>query len=245
MKRRDFSEETKLRCLLWSNRRCCVCEKECGLDIEVAHIDQDGGNNFDNAIPVCYTHHAEIGRYVASHPLGNKRRIKELKATRERVYEKYTRELVAPLNFYLVPRKGEKQIELPQVGFVIENPMVFLPAKGKVDIRVFLGVAELEPIVNPRKPYYSNGITWNLNAGHTFFGNFSVPRKVVSSSKDLIIEANVTVIDTYERKHKLLPRCYNYVRPKEGKERGYWYTEPTSFKELRKFMYPKTRKMKS
>lgn len=58
-----FSEEIKLKALLWSNRHCCVCDKPCGLDIEIAHIDPTGGEIFDNAIPVCYTHHAQIGRY--------------------------------------------------------------------------------------------------------------------------------------------------------------------------------------
>jgi hypothetical protein len=51
---KDFSEDTKLKCLFWSARRCCVCDTACGLDIKVAQIDPNGGNDFENAIPVCY-----------------------------------------------------------------------------------------------------------------------------------------------------------------------------------------------
>lgn len=117
-----FSEKVKLKCLLWSNRHCCICDKACGLDIEVAHINPKGGEVFENAIPVCYTHHAQIGRYNKEHPRGNKYRIIELTKRREQIYEKYTRHLVPPLLFYTVPRMGDPRpfsYELPRVGFII------------------------------------------------------------------------------------------------------------------------------
>ncbi len=230
-RKKDFNEEIKLRCLLWSARRCCICDKACGLDIEIAHIDPKGGSSFDNAIPVCYTHHAEIGRYNREHPKGNKYRIKELKRRREQIYEKYTRELIPPLLFYLTPRDVDpERFPLPRVGFVVENRGVFLPVKFRVWARVFLGVENLGLIESSNKPYYSGGITWNLNAGHIFFGNFSVPEKCVQSLEDLKIEVKVTAIDQYDRPHELLPNCYTYVR-----NEGYWFTEPTSFTELRRF----------
>jgi len=231
-RKKDFSEETKLKCLLWSARHCCVCDKACGLDIEIAHIDPKGGNGFDNAIPVCYTHHAEIGRFNKEHPKGNKYRIKELKGRREQIYEKYTRELIPPLLFYLTPRKGDSeqfQLRLPRVGLIIENRGIFLPVKFKVYAQVFLGRKNLGLIKTPGKPYYSGGITWNLNAGHIFFGNFSVPEKCVQSTEDFRIEVKVIAIDQYDRPHELLPNCYTYVR-----DEGYWFTEPTSFSELRR-----------
>ena len=72
---------------------------------------------------------------------------------------------------------------------------------------------------------------WNLNPRHTFFGNFSVPKKCVDSGEDLKTEVNVTIIDPYDRSHELLPVCYTYVRDKK-----YWFTESTSFNELKRFM---------
>jgi len=123
------------------------------------------------------------------------------------------------------------QLRLPKVGFVVENRGSFLSAKFKVYVRVFLGSEELGTIVNPKKPYYSGGIVWNLNAGHIFFGNFRVHKKCVDSTNDLKIEVQVTAIDEYDRPHKLLPACYSYVRGKDC-----WFTDPTSFNELKKFM---------
>lgn len=240
--KKEFSEKVKLKALLWSNRRCCICDKPCGLDIEVAHIDPEGGNGFKNAIPVCYLHHAQIGRYNEAHPRGNKYRIKELTKRREQIYEKYTRHLIPPLNFYIVPRQHDPprlQYKFPRVGFIMENPKEFLPATFKVNIKVFLGGKNLGSVGNPRRPYYSNGIVWNLNAGHFFTGNFTLPKRCVDSEEELILEANVVAIDQYERSHELLLLCFNYVRPKDPGKNGWWYTEPTSFSELKKFMYPK------
>jgi hypothetical protein len=226
---KEFSEDIKLKCLLWSNRHCCVCDSSCGLDIEIAHIDPKGGESFDNAIPVCYKCHAQIGRYNKEHPRGNKYRIRELEKVREQIYEKYTRHLVPPLLFYLVPRSehDDRGYNLPQVGFVIENRGLFLPVKFKVKIKGFLGGKELELKVNP---YYTGDITWNLNAGHIFFGNFVLPQKCVDNTERLIIEVQVTAIDQYDRPHELLPNCYTYVR-----KEAYWFTEPTSFSELERF----------
>ena len=234
MGRKDFKKSDKLRCLLLSDRHCCICDKACGLDIEIAHIDPKAETNFNNAIPVCYHHHAEIGRYNDDHPLGNKYRIEELKRRREQIYEKYTRHLVPPLIFRLAPRIEdpiELQFRLPKVGFVIENHALHLPVRVKINTRVFLGEDEMKPIINPEKPYYTNGITWNLNPGHTFFGNFGVPNACVDSPEHLWIELQVTVIDEYEREHKLLPNCFYYVRDKK-----HWFTEPTSMSELKQFM---------
>jgi len=234
-----FSEEDKIKVLLWSARHCCVCDKRCGLDIEIAHIDQKrkkGKNEIDNAIPVCYEHHAQIGRYVydVEHPRGNKYRIKELKKRRDQIYDKYTRHLVPRLNFYLTPRRGDPshlQFRLPRVGFVMENFGPFLPVRFKINVDVFLGSEKLKPILAPKRPYYTrDGIKWNLNAGLNFFGNFGIPEKCVGSKEGLLIELRVTVIDPYDRPHELLPICQRYV-PK-GK---YWLTDPTSFSELKKF----------
>ncbi|MCK4439813.1 HNH endonuclease [Candidatus Bathyarchaeota archaeon] len=55
---KDFSEDTRLKCVLWSDRYCCLCGKACGPDIEIVDIDPEGGNDLDNAIPVCYYCHA-------------------------------------------------------------------------------------------------------------------------------------------------------------------------------------------
>lgn len=231
-----FSEEIKLKALLWSNRHCCVCDESCGLDIEIAHLDPDGGEDFNNAIPVCYKHHAQIGRYVydKEHPRGNKYRFKELEKRREQIYEKYTRQLIPPLIWYLVPRLGDPtpfRNELPEAGFIIENHGFHLPTNLKIMVRAFLGEEEIKVDTNPKKPYYNQEITWNLNSGHTFHGWFRIDKLCVNSDDELIVEVKVTAIDTYERSHDLLPNCFTYLRKEKA-----WYTEPTSFDELKKYM---------
>jgi hypothetical protein len=229
-RKKDFSEKIKLKCLLWSDRHCCVCGKACGLDIQVAHIDKDGGNIQDNAIPVCYKCHADLGRYVDKHPLGTKYRIAELKKCRNQIYERNTSYLVPGILPVIHPVSGEKGYHLPDVGFSITPVGRFIPVKARITVRVFLGGNDLGVIDEfSEKPYYSGKIIWNLNPGLTFGGHFSLPRECVEKEGSLQLELRVTVIDPYEREHELLPICFTYVRT--GK---FWFLEPTSFNELKR-----------
>ena len=84
-----FSIETKTEMFVRSSRLCCLCLKQCGVNIEAAHIvaEAEGGpNDSDNGIPVCFDCHQEIGGYDDAHPKGNKFRPEELKERRNRVY---------------------------------------------------------------------------------------------------------------------------------------------------------------
>jgi len=228
----DFSEDIKAKALLWSDRHCCLCGNPCGTDIEVAHIEK-GRNDLDNAIPLCYDCHAETGRYSKEHPRGNRYRPQELRTRRDQVYERYTRHLVPPIDFkvtQLIGRGATESSHLPRVGFIVRHLGDSFPVRLKVKMKVFLGDKDLGLIESPKKPYYSGGITWNLNPRHTFFGNLSVPSECVDSTEDLKLEVQVAIIDMYGRKHDLLPVCYAYAR-----EGNYWFLEPTSFDELRRF----------
>jgi hypothetical protein len=229
MGRKDFSEDIKLRCLLWSDRHCCVCDKPCGLDIEVAHIDEKGESSQDNAIPVCYKCHADIGRYVDKHPRGNKYRMEELKKRRDQIYERYTSNLVPGILAVVHPAYGEKNFQLPLVGFSITPVGRFIPIKARIAARVFLCGNDLGEIDDSEKPYYSGKIVWNLNPGLTFNGNFCLPKECGERKENLQLELRITVIDPYEREHELLPVCYTYDR-----EREFWFLEPTSFNELKR-----------
>jgi 5-methylcytosine-specific restriction endonuclease McrA len=100
--RKDFPPEIKLKCLLWSDRHCCLCEKNCDTDIEIAHIIENDNVDMDNAIPLCFDCHSKIGKYNPKHPLGTKYKEAELKTRREQVYEKYTKHLVPPINIELI-----------------------------------------------------------------------------------------------------------------------------------------------
>lgn len=224
----EFSEDVKVRSLLWSYRHCCLCEKPCGTDIEVAHIEKDK-NDIDNAIPLCYDCHSEIGKYNAEHPRGNKYRPKELKTRRDQIYEKYTRPLVPPIQFeitQIIRDDPRLQRKMPNVGFNLSHLGNSNPVKAEVEAKIFLG-DKPKGFVNSK--YYNGERTWHLNPLTKFYGNFNVPSECVKSDKKLRIEVKVTIIDIYSREHELLPVCYTYVR-----KDNYWYLEPTSFSELAK-----------
>jgi site-specific DNA recombinase len=85
-----FEIDTKTEMFIRCGRLCCLCLKQCGTNIEAAHIiDESEGGSADasNGIPVCFDCHQEFPAYSDKHPKGNKFRPKELIARRDRVYQ--------------------------------------------------------------------------------------------------------------------------------------------------------------
>ena len=86
-----FSEETRIKALVFCGRRCCICHKFCGNNMEIHHIKAkaDGGSDdFENAIPLCFDCHAEVRQYDSNHPKGIKFTEKELIIHRDNWYKK-------------------------------------------------------------------------------------------------------------------------------------------------------------
>lgn len=224
----EFSEEDRIKVLLWCDRHCCLCGKPCGTNIVVHHIVQEGENllDIDNAIPLCLNCHGKIKSYDLEHPVGTAYKIKEIKARRDQIYEKYTRHLVPPIHFEVtqIIRDNPSLLrKFPNVGFNLTHLGDFLPVKVKVELKNILGGRDLG-IMKDSKGYYSGEALWNLNPRTKIFGNFSVPKECAKSTEDLRIEVRVTIIDQHERAHKYLPQCWTYVR-----EENYWFLEPRSF----------------
>jgi hypothetical protein len=223
-KDKDFDEEDRRKILLWCARHCCLCGKDRGVDIEVAHIPgEEDSDELESAIPVCYDCHAKIGRYDDAHPLGTKFKPKELRDRRDQVYEQYTRHLVSSI----VPSFWGYEGGLPKVGFTLTNSGQFPPVKAKVKLRVFLGDKELGGI-SDQHGYYSGETEWHLNPLTKIFGNFSVPQECATSKETLRIQIHLTAIDVYHRSHEYLPCCWQYQRWNNS-----WFLEPTSFEKLR------------
>jgi hypothetical protein len=85
-----FSPDVKARMFVRCMRHCCLCRKQCGTNIEAAHIIDEaagGANDDENGIPLCFDCHQEIGAYRDSHPKGNKFTPDELRSRRDEVYE--------------------------------------------------------------------------------------------------------------------------------------------------------------
>jgi hypothetical protein len=81
-----FSRDEVSKLLSQCHRRCCICHRFCGVKMETDHIipyDQGGGDNIDNAIPVCFECHAEIHSYNDRHPRGRKFHPDELRLHKE------------------------------------------------------------------------------------------------------------------------------------------------------------------
>jgi len=232
VKKKEFTEDIKLKCLLWSARHCGICGKPCGLDIEIAHIDQNGDDSQDNATPACYYCHANMGRYYSKHGRGNKYRFKEIKKSRDQIYEKYTSELIPSLLTVVHPNTPQPNSILPKVAVLVKPVGRFIPVKARITATTYIDGKKTERKIPPgEKPYYNGNITWNLNPGLTFLGNFTLPIKNIDSFTHLQVELKITIIEPYEREHELLPVCHTYNRTKNS-----WFLEPTSFDELKPYL---------
>ena len=122
-----FDPAVKTRMFIRCNRWCCLCLKQCGINIEAAHIIDEaagGSNDEQNGIPLCLDCHQEVGSYNEKHPRGNKIRPEELRARRDRVYalvEEGKLDLLQPAN---LPRLFERRMELRTSKYHTGNPTV-------------------------------------------------------------------------------------------------------------------------
>ena len=81
-----FKRDEVSQLLIDCHRRCCICYRFCGVKIETDHIrpkEDDGTDDIENAIPVCFDCHAEIHSYNVKHPRGRKFTPDELRGHRD------------------------------------------------------------------------------------------------------------------------------------------------------------------
>lgn len=213
-KKEPFSKKVKERCLQWSNRRC-YCGKECGSDIVIHHIDPRERATIDNAIPLCLQCHANIQKYNAMHPIGEKYRLKELKVKRDQIYEEQTKHLKPKIDYEItqVIRDRDTALpigirELPDVGFTIFHRGDSLPVKAKVLAKVFLGGRFFAHVGDG----YDGKTLWDLNPALGTQGHFYISNKAVESEEPLEIRVKVTIVDQLEREHEELPVAWLYKR---------------------------------
>lgn len=214
LRKKDFPEKVKTKCLLWSDRHCCLCGKQCGIGIEIAHIDEKGPKTIDNAIPLCFDCHEKIGHYNIKHPKGNKYRPKELISRRDQLLDRYTSYLVPRLDFQVVQRA-----QFPDVGFLFTHVGGSFPAQFKIKCDVILGNKKLLTLGD----HYGGNWIWNLNPGHQFYGHMNIPFSGPLTER-LEIDSIITIIDIYSREHKWLPTGHVYD-PVSNR----WFAEPCPF----------------
>jgi hypothetical protein len=122
----SFSQDVKIRAMVACGRRCVICHKFCGNNMEVHHIvaeAEGGSNDFDNAIPLCFDCHAEVRQYDPKHPKGIHFTKEELIKHRDNWYKKVSQnspldeknmeDEIPPIKFYR--QKDYKDIKLHRV----------------------------------------------------------------------------------------------------------------------------------
>lgn len=218
----SFSQEVRTKVLLWCDRHCCLCKKPCGTNIEVHHLvpeNEEGSDDIDNAMPLCFDCHSDVMHYNVKHPRGTKYKPDELKTRREQVYEEFTRHLVPPLDYRVtqeLPNGGQRGF--PDVGFVITHMGNSLPVAVRVRLEAVL---HDQAVVFDEVGYYSGDKLWHLNPRHSFWGHFTFPKEIIIDKDRIELRGTVTVIDQYEREHALLPVGWVYTSETNG-----WYAEP-------------------
>lgn len=213
-----FPSELREKLLLWSDRHCCICKKQCGIFIELHHIvpkKKDGKDDEDNAIPLCFDCHGLIEHYNDSHPKGTKYRINEIKKRRNQIYDEFTRHLCPPIDCRI---SQENNRRLPDVGFTIGHPGGTPPVKIIVKVEPYVNYEKVNEFNNP---IYQGKMPWNLNPQTTFHGHFEIPHKSCSSATHIAIGVVLSIQDCYERIHDQLPFTYVYDRDVND-----WWLDP-------------------
>ncbi|MGQ0603438.1 MAG: HNH endonuclease [Anaerolineales bacterium] len=120
-----FPSDVAERALIDCGRHCCLCHKFCGFKIELHHIIQKselGEDSYNNCIPLCFDCHAEVKAYNPKHPKGRQYTVSELRAHRDKWYEKVrvSHATVANPNYTELDRKTFLEVQkiLPSTGTI-------------------------------------------------------------------------------------------------------------------------------
>jgi hypothetical protein len=206
--------------------------------IELHHIVPagDGGpDTEENAMPLCFDCHARVGHYNTSQPRGLKYKETELKKRRDQIYEEHTRHLVPPIAYEVFDRGLPKVADL---GFRVKNTGNTWPVRLRVIVDVFIdGELLLKPWSDP---LYRGLVLWNLNPGHGMNGHVELVPEAKDPTRKLRVGVHVTVIDIYEREHKLLPVTWAFDYDAKS-----WWFDPVDPALVRERLAPFPEKPKT
>lgn len=230
--RTAIQDKVRSKLLLWSERHCGFCGKECGTKIEIHHIDEDPNNNKeDNLIPVCFDCHEELPRYNPHHTRGTRYREYEIKQRREQIYDLYTRKYLRPVdiqisNYYLPLRIDQNGNPIPRSLGDVSCSVVSLsndiPVQLNLKLRCYQGKEKLSDSGLPA--HFKGKELWNLNPNHAVHSHFPFPFPEIMEPWDFRIEVEWSITDRVGRKHKMLPFSYRWDTLKIG---DWWYHPAT------------------
>jgi hypothetical protein len=221
--RKKIPSDTLKKILIWSDRHCCLCEKQCAINIEIHHIDGHPGNNhIDNLLPVCFDCHAKLGHYNSQHPKGLKYKTEEIKDRREYIYEKNTIKYLRPpliqiTNFI----DDSNRREWGDFTFRVLSTSQDIPSQLKIILTVFVDGEKVDNL--KLGDLYLGKKFWNINPHQIINGHFEVPDLKDIIFDNLRVQIDWTVIDIFKREHTMLP--FSYVLTE--KERDFYYDPKT------------------
>ena len=193
------------------HRRCCICHRFCGVKMETDHIvptSEEGKDDIENAIPVCFECHAEIHSYNDDHPRGRKFTPEELRQHKEQwlnicrdqpemLVKSYARSDVGPLQALL--DELEFNISVASAKDVKEMGCFFLNDQFKRAIQlgsIAILKDELKPSImaayvsmGKANHYLSAAQNQGYESGNTWAKNFNRAQELIMNSEPLIIEA--------------------------------------------------------
>lgn len=114
------------------HRRCCICHRFCGVKMETDHIvpkEDDGTDDIDNAIPVCFECHAEIHSYNEKHPRGRKYTADELRRHKEQWFEICKLNPEALIKSYMQSDVGPLQALIDELEFNVKVTKLVQPTE--------------------------------------------------------------------------------------------------------------------
>lgn len=117
----SFPERVKDEAYAKCGRRCCICHKFCGKKMELHHIVQKaygGDDSMDNAIPLCFDCHADMGKADPKHPKGKHYSARELRMHRDNWYE-----IVAKGGVYNASGGSDYSINITDVKMQLDLPV--------------------------------------------------------------------------------------------------------------------------
>ena len=173
-----------------------------------------------------------MGAYNHCHPRGNKLKIEEIKARREQIYEKYTRQYVAPLRYSIsqlvdawAPQQGNIR-EFPDVSFCVVNLSDYLWTKLTVALTGFVNGRTVDLLL--QDGLYRGEKRWNVNPRRQVNGHFEITNKRLRRLRpDDRLEIRIQIVqeDPLGRPHELLQDGYVYKKG-DGKVQDNWHFEP-------------------
>jgi len=117
LERMSFDRTQVSDLLARCRRRCCICGRFCGVKIETDHMDPNGGDDIENAIPVCFDCHAEIHGYNDQHPRGRKFTLGELRRHKQQWLDLFAQRPEALIEKTMSAAVGPLQALIDEIEF--------------------------------------------------------------------------------------------------------------------------------